>query len=65
MYLVVYISVAYDTVRWETKERVVIQWITFVFVISLAVDEMRQVCIPIFVCFLYDLYQREVINNCK
>ena len=61
MYLVVYISVAYDTVRWETKERVIIQWITFVFVISLAVDEMRQVCIPVFVCFSYDLYRGEVI----
>jgi len=42
MYLVIYISVAYDTIRWESKERVVIQWITFGFVISLAVDELRQ-----------------------
>jgi len=42
MYLIIYISVAYSTIRWHAKERVAIQWITCVFVISLAVDEARQ-----------------------
>ena len=60
MYLIIYISVAYSTIRWHAKERVAIQWITCVFVISLAVDEARQVCVIIPSLLLYDCYRHKV-----
>ena len=60
MYLIIYISVAYSTIRWQAKERVAIQWITFVFVISLAVDETRQVCVTIDSLLLCNWYRHKL-----
>ena len=51
IYLMVYISVAYSTIRWKAKESVAIQWVTLVFVFSLAVDEVCQVSAALFSSF--------------
>ena len=44
MYIILYLTVAYYIIQAKDKERKFLRWITFIFVSSLALDELRQVC---------------------
>ena len=43
MYILFYLTVAYYIIQPKDKDRDILRWVSFIFITSMALDELRQV----------------------